>query len=278
MTLSVVIWFLVWLLLVGTALFVAVSYLLAFWVFPGGGSHGPHDTMASRAVGLILVIAIEMLATLWVILVIPLRRVRLSPAIPALPQGRHPVAILPGFLENPLTMTWLKKRLERQLLVPVRVLRPPRYFGGLERLAGSYQQQLLEFLEATGAAQVDLVGHSIGGLLGRHLAQGEALKGKIRAVVSVGTPHLGTAIAGWLPGRIMRQIQRGSAFLETLNATPAPAQVRFIGISSSHDNLVLPWNFALSPWGDNFIIRFQGHLTLILSGEVARLVARELRA
>ena len=52
---------------------------------------------------------------------------------------------------------------------------------------------------------------------------------------------------------------------------------RIVGISSTHDNLVLPWNCALSPRGDNFIIRYRGHLSLIFSREVLRIIVRELR-
>jgi len=263
---------------VGAAVVVGITFPLSWWVFPGGGSRGPHDTMTSRVLGVILVVVAEWFATVWMMITVPFRFLR--PAAPGrrLAEGRVPVVLLPGFFENAATMVWLHKRLERSLGVPVRTLQPRRYLAGLETLGRDYQAQIESWMRESGASQVDLVGHSMGGLLARALVETGPMAGKVRSVVTIGAPHQGSAIA--LLGaalRSMRQMRRGSAYLERLNNAPAPQDVRMVGISSTHDNYVLPWNCALSPRGDNFIIRYRGHLTLILSGEVVRLISRTSR-
>lgn len=259
-----------------SAVFTPLTFLLAWWVFPGGGSRGPHDTLASRTVGIILVVISEWLANAWVLYLLPFGWLRSLGGSVELRSGCVPVVLLPGFFENALTMEILRWRLERALGVPVRALRPGRYFSGLEIQARDYARRIEGFVELTGAERVDLVGHSMGGILARYLAESGELKKRIRRVVTVAAPHLGSALARMAPGRSLRQMRRGSAFLEGLNSSSAPAGIRIVGISSTHDNLVIPWNCSLSPRGDNFIIRYRGHVTLIFSREVARLVAREL--
>jgi len=264
--------------LVASAVLVAVTFLLAWWVFPGGGSRGPHDTLASRTVGVILVVIAEWLASAWVLVCMPFWRRRPGISRRRLPEGRNPVALLPGFLENPTTMWLLAWRLERGLGVPVRCLVPGNYFAGIDSQAHDYVKQLENFAQQTGAKQVDLVGHSLGGLMARYMVESGLVPGKVGSVITVAAPHLGSALARLVPGRSMRQMRRGSAFLEEQNAKQAPQGIRVVGLSSTHDNLVIPWNCALSPRGDNFIIRYRGHVTMILSTEVARIIARELRA
>jgi pimeloyl-ACP methyl ester carboxylesterase len=264
--------------LIGSAIVVGVTFLLAWGVFPGGGSRGPHDTLASRVVGFGLVVVAEYLATLWVAVMIPFRFIEPAPTRRRLYPDRVPVVLLPGYFENRLTLWLLKYRLERVLSVPVRAMKPVRYFTGLETLALDYQRQIEAWMQEIGAREVDIVGHSMGGLLARYLAESGQLPDRIRTVVTIASPHLGSALAILGLSRSMRQMRRGSAFLEKLNTSTAPGAVRMVGISSTHDNLILPWNCALSPRGDNFIIRYRGHLTLIVSREVVRLIARELRS
>jgi len=263
--------------LIGSAIVVGVTFLLSWWVFPGGGSRGPHDTLASRVIGLVLVVVAEYLATVWLAVMIPFRFMQPAPTRRRLYPDRVPVVLLPCYLGNRLTMWLMKYRLERILGVPVRALKPVRYFTGLETLALDYRRQIEAWMQELGAGEVDIVGHSMGGLLARYLAESGQMAGKIRTVVTIAAPHLGSALAVFGLSRSMRQMRRGSAFLEKLNTGTAPEAVRMVGISSTHDNLVLPWNCALSPRGDNFIIRYRGHLTLIMSREVVRLIARELR-
>jgi pimeloyl-ACP methyl ester carboxylesterase len=259
-----------------SAAFTPITFLLAWWVFPGGGSRGPHDTLASRTVGIILVVIAEWLANAWVLYLLPFGRMRSLGGRSKLQPGRVPVVLLPGFFENALTMEILRRRMERALGVPVFAMRPEGYFSRLENQAQGFARRIASVVKQTGAGQVDLVGHSMGGLLARFLAESGGLKKDIRNVVTIAAPHLGSALSRMAPGHSLRQMRRGSAFLERLNAGSTPSGVRIVGITSTHDNLVIPWNCSLSPRGDNFIIRYRGHVTLIFSREVARLIVREL--
>lgn len=267
-------WFVILLPALAAAGVVGVSFLLAWLVFPAGGSRGPHDTPTSRLAGTVLVLLGEWLAATWVTVTMVFRwkqRKSLQRA-----PGKRPLVLLPGFLENPVTLWPLRARLARALDVPVVVLRPPPYGLDLARQARQVAEEIAAVLGETGARQVDLVGHSMGGLLARHLVEIEDSAERINSVVTLATPHLGSALAALLPLRSLRQMRRSSAYLEALNERPLPERVRYIGICSTHDNLVLPWNCSLSPRGDNFILRYHGHTTLLFSRQVVTIIAREL--
>jgi triacylglycerol lipase len=72
--------------------------------------------------------------------------------------------------------------------------------------AGSVSQRadaLARALDAAGDAPVVLVGHSMGGLEARYVARERDPRGRVRAVVTVGTPHCGAPIADWaLAGKL----------------------------------------------------------------------------
>ncbi len=258
------------------AIMVVVTYTLAHVVFPGGGSRGPEDTLAGRIAGGAASLVLEWGASIWVILAFPYRFMHNDGVALPLKKGQIPVAILPGHSENALTMFFMERRLARKLRVPVRAFSPRRYYGGLERMAKEFRADILQWMKQMDTEQVDLVGHSQGGLLSRYLVEMGGMKNYVRSVVTIGTPHQGSALSVLLPGRNARQMRRGSFFLEKLNqGTPAKG-VRILGICSTHDNLVLPWHCALSPRGDNYIMQYRGHLSLILSTDVVRLIAKEL--
>ncbi len=265
-------------LLLGSAVFVAITFLLSRLVFPGSGSRGPHDTLSSRLTGVFFLIFTEWLATIWTVGCLPFRAARSKSKHIDSPEVPIPVILLPGFLENAATMSVLRRRLEKRLKVPVVTLTPARYFSGLEVLLYDYRRQILAWMEQLQAEKIDLVGHSMGGLLARSLVEKKLIPHVTRHVITIGSPHQGSAISvfGFLI-RSLRQMKRGSAYLEEINKLPTPESVKFIGICSTHDNLVMPWNSGLSPRGDNFILRFQGHLALVLLPEIAKMVAKQLK-
>ncbi|NMB75307.1 MAG: alpha/beta fold hydrolase [Myxococcales bacterium] len=256
--------------------FVGLTFALAAWVFPGT-SGGSRARPAAQALGLFACVLMEWLATAWVMVAFPWRGFRY--AIPAAGAGRRTaLVVIPGLCENALTLSILARRLSRRTGAPVLVITPRRYFDSLENLAAACRQQIEAFLRETGCTRADLVGHSMGGILARLLSQPAQLGERVRSIVTVASPHLGSALSAVGIGRNLRQMRRGSAFLESLNAQPPPESVRIAGICSIHDNLVLPWNCALSPHGENLLLRFRAHLTLILSAEVADRVAERLAA
>jgi triacylglycerol lipase len=261
-------------LVVVTALFVATSFTLALKVFKSPPGDSARQPIPRRLIDLARGIVFEWLVTMYATVLVPLRGSRSRSALP--PTGHQRLMVLlPGYLENAATLAVMRRRLERALGIPVKTLTPPCYFGSIEALAHDYRRQIERWLSESGAHQIDIVGHSMGGLVARVLVEQLGLAGVVGCLVTVGTPHLGSALASLGIGKNARQMERTSAFLKELNARSVPPDVCYIGICSAHDNVVLPWRCALSPRGDNFTLRFRGHLTLAFSQMVVDLIVEK---
>jgi triacylglycerol esterase/lipase EstA (alpha/beta hydrolase family) len=137
----------------------------------------------------------------------------------------------------------------------------------------------------TGAARVDLIGHSQGGLVARYYVKNLGGSAKVDRVISLGAPHYGTYAANiatffgfgsCLGITACEQMSIGSSFLASLNAGPdVISPVRYTNIYTAYDELVRPVGNATLRDGatnvkvqDQCWLRVVGHLGLILDGTV----------
>jgi len=150
-------------------------------------------------------------------------------------------------------------------------------------------QDLARFVDgvraATGAATVDLVGHSQGGLVARQYVKYLGGADTVDSLISLGTPHYGTAVAniadffggGDCLGVVAcRQMAVGSDFVNELNAgDDTVGSVRYTNLYTALDELVRPVaNAALRDGATNVLIQSQcplrvvEHVGLALDGTV----------
>jgi triacylglycerol lipase len=137
----------------------------------------------------------------------------------------------------------------------------------------------------TGAAKVDLIGHSQGGLVARYYVKNLGGSATVDSLISLGAPHYGTYVANLVAflglgnciGIIAcEQMTIGSSFLNNLNAgDDTIGAVRYTNIYTAQDELVRPvTNATLNDGATNVKVQSQcwlrvvGHLGLILDGTV----------
>jgi len=124
-------------------------------------------------------------------------------------------------------------------------------------------------LAATGAAKVDLVGHSQGGMMPRYYLNFLGGGAKVNDFVAFAPSNYGTTldgitklasllgVAGQINGALTSvcpacaQQEQGSAFLAGLNATPTVPGVRYTVIESTGDEVVTPYTNAFLPAAAN---------------------------
>jgi hypothetical protein len=115
--------------------------------------------------------------------------------------------------------------------------------------------------------RIDLVCHSMGGLVARTYIQ---LLGGARRVdhcVTLGSPHSGTYNAYWLPNRVGEELRPHSSILQKLAATfTNSGNIKFCSILGGSDNIVLPRD--LGPFADALVIPDCGHWGLLVSKAV----------
>jgi pimeloyl-ACP methyl ester carboxylesterase len=88
---------------------------------------------------------------------------------------------------------------------------------------------------------LSIIGHSKGGLIGRYYIERLGGDGRVRTLITLGTPHQGTpsaylgcATVGWFAPSVWQMTPR-SAFIRRLNLGPWPETVRLVSLYSRRD-------------------------------------------
>jgi triacylglycerol esterase/lipase EstA (alpha/beta hydrolase family) len=149
---------------------------------------------------------------------------------------------------------------------------PSSDIQGTGDIAASAQQLatfVSQVLAATGAARVDLVGHSQGGMMPRYYINDLGGAAKVATLVALAPSNYGSTVDGLAElGRQLGLIlpinsalstvctacveqEEGSAFLKALNASPTAAGVNYTVIESRDDEVVTPYTNAFLPAARN---------------------------
>jgi pimeloyl-ACP methyl ester carboxylesterase len=192
-------------------------------------------------------------------------------------QGPRPVIVIHGFAMNRANFLPLAYRLARAGIGPIVGFE----YWSLGRVAAA-ARQLAWFVEevkaATGAPQVDIIGHSMGGVVGRYYVQLLGGDGTVANLVTLGSPHLGTDVSELGLGHPARELLVGSKLVQRLIAAPPPRDTRVLTIFSHADHLV-PANTQAAlaiPRAERIVYDDLGHVTLLGSRRVARDIIERL--
>ena len=181
---------------------------------------------------------------------------RLHPGSPTLP-----VLLLHGYGCNSGYWARLERRLNG-LGISYATLDMEPITGGIDEFVPAVRARLAALCQACGTDSAVIVAHSMGGLVARALlrAHGGA---HVARVVTVGTPHHGTRLAGAGPGRNALQMRRASAWLAALHEQEGQGTRALItSIYSHHDNIVTPQSSAHLAGATNIAFGAVGHVAL----------------
>jgi triacylglycerol esterase/lipase EstA (alpha/beta hydrolase family) len=197
---------------------------------------------------------------------LPWESIALRPDPAPVAGGRVPVVLVHGYLSNRGYFRPLAHWLEAQGVGPVFAPNFPVLFTSIEHYADELHAAIERIATGCGQPQVVLVCHSMGGLAARRYRQVHG-EGRIARLVTLASPHHGTALAAMGLGLNARQMRRGSGFLRDLEAAEAaqPPAIAAVSIYSPHDNLVAPQDTSLLPWARNVALPGLGHVSIIAS-------------
>lgn len=133
-------------------------------------------------------------------------------------------------------------------------------------------------VEATGEPQVDLVAHSLGGLVCRVALADHPLQGKVRTLITLGTPHGGTHPARYANTPQTRDLRPGSPLVRRLAETPWPADVRGVTFWSRGDMFVLPAESAAVEGTEQIDVTPFSHYSYLIDPKSWVAVAQSLAA
>jgi pimeloyl-ACP methyl ester carboxylesterase len=211
-----------------------------------------------------------------------LRR-RTEPSKPAVPTpGQPPVLLIHGYLATRGSLHLLESHLTmRGLIVMSYPMGGPINIGDIRDSAGLIARKVESIVAQTGIARVDIVGHSMGGLVGLDYLKRLGGRHRVRRLVLLGTPAQGTwsALFGLVTaplGLASLQLLPGSPFLRELSERPLPPGADVVSIGAVRDWLAPVASTVLD--GVRHISLPTGHSGLLVDAEVAEVVVEILRA
>ncbi len=104
-----------------------------------------------------------------------------------------------------------------------------------------------EIIEVTGEPQVDIVAHSLGGLIARLAIVDHGLAPRVKSLITMGTPHGGTYSARLGNSPVTRELRPDSPLIRHLAQRPLPAALNAVSFWSRGDLVILPAESAALP-------------------------------
>ncbi|HEV7825869.1 MAG TPA: alpha/beta fold hydrolase [Mycobacteriales bacterium] len=191
-----------------------------------------------------------------------------------------PILLVHGMVDNRSIFTFLRRALRRHGFGRVSTVNYSVFTSDVRAAARELGRHVEALCAETGYDRVHVVGHSLGGVIGRYYVQRLGGDARVHTLVTMGSPHGGTEVARLLPVHLARQLRRGSDVVAELREPAPGCRTRFVAIWSDLDQLVLPLSGARIDHPDldvrNVLAADVGHMSLPVDGRVVREVVATL--
>ena len=197
------------------------------------------------------------------------------------PVDQPPVLLIHGYMATRGSLHLLERHLTARGLVVMSYPLGPVHLGDIRDSAGLIARKVESIVAQTDVTHVDIVGHSMGGLVGLDYLKRLGGRHRVRRLVMLGTPTQGTwsALLGLVTaplGLASLQLLPGSPFLRELGERPLPPGADVVSIGAVRDWLAPLASTVLD--GVRHISLPTGHSGLLVDAEVAEVVAGLLLA
>jgi triacylglycerol lipase len=202
------------------------------------------------------------------------------PAFPRLwlkPTKRIPILFIHGVFHNPSAFAWLIQRLAFSGWHHFGEMNLYTMFHSIPTMAEKTAENIETLRERYGVDKVDVVAHSMGGIVARYFIQKLGGDGVVRNLVTLGTPHQGSTLSQMSVLPRLRELSPGSSTLRELNQKPVPKKTQCLSISGALDIVIQPRDHAFWPGVRNIRLKGVGHAGLLFSRRVAKLIIGRLK-
>ena len=188
------------------------------------------------------------------------------------------VVVFPGYLQfGTAPFRYIESRFRQQDTVDV--------WGARTYFWGDLENTAREVAESLDGIYDGFFGHSMGGLLAEGVAKLPEMRGRVKTLVYLATPHRGTdrasTVLSYLPsmGRLspsLRQMLPGSRFLRSLKAKKYPEGVRVVNIYGGRDRIVHPRRASLRGADQDIEIPDLGHWSILYDERVVQIIRENI--
>ena len=187
----------------------------------------------------------------------------------------RPLLLMHGVLCNAGVWNRFARFLKARGIGPIYALSYGPPLATIERFADQMRDKIDEILGATGAHQVVVVAHSMGGLVTRAYLRkyGGA---KIARVITLATPYHGSVHAYLVPGQLASQLRPDNAYLNALDLPADASMPPIVSLWSWHDSMVAPQTSSRLDGAENIPLTGVAHNALLGDPRVFEIVLGEI--
>jgi triacylglycerol esterase/lipase EstA (alpha/beta hydrolase family) len=194
-----------------------------------------------------------------------------------------PIVLVHGFADNRSVFSVLGAALRKRgfgVVYSVNYSVLTALTGDVPSAARQLGDEVERICAATGAEQLHVVGHSLGGFVARYYVQRLGGDARVHTLVTLGTPHHGTMTAYLLPTPVLYQLRPDSDLVAEL-AAPAPGcRTHIVAVWSELDEWIVPQRNASLHHPDLLVTNYRlsdvGHLSLPVTSRAVRVVVSML--
>jgi len=196
-------------------------------------------------------------------------------------EGHPPVLLIHGYLGTRGSLQLMERRLTDMGHLVLTYRLGLLHTGDICESAALIARKIESIAAQTNLDRMDIVGHSMGGLVGLYYLKRLGGRRRIRRLVMLGTPTSGTwsallGVAMAPLGRASLQLLPDSDFLRDLEQGPIPEGIEVVAVAGRRDWLAPSGRMHMD--GIRHISVSTNHAGLLVDGEVAQLVGEILAA
>ncbi|HVE49649.1 MAG TPA: alpha/beta fold hydrolase [Casimicrobiaceae bacterium] len=195
---------------------------------------------------------------------------------PAPSHAQRPVLLVHGVLCNAGVWHPMKRWLSAHGIAPIYTLSYGPPLASIDHFAQQAARKIDSILAETGARDVIVIAHSMGGLVMRAYLREHGGR-KIARLVTIATPHEGSMHAWLGTGVSVAQMRPGSAWLSALGEPRSDDAPPLVSLWSWHDSMVTPQTSARVAFGENVELSGVGHTALLRERRVFERVLQEIQ-
>ena len=187
-----------------------------------------------------------------------------------------PVLFVHGVFHNPATFTCIKQRLTWAGWKRFHEINLLHSIKSIPNNAGRISREVDRLRRKYRVPHVDIIAHSMGGILARYYIQRLGGDGKVRHLVTLGTPHHGTKLSKYSIFPYLRELAPKSRTMRILHETPLPTKTQMTAISGELDVFTRQQEAGTLAGVRQFELSSVGHAGILFSRRATQIILATL--
>jgi|SRR3989338_1283458 len=187
---------------------------------------------------------------------------------------QNPIILIHGYMMRGLVMYPIKRRLNRDGYKNVYLFTYSSPWKSIDDFSRQLGDRIESVKKETGVEKVDLICHSMGGLVAINYINNFDGTKNINRLITLGTPFCGSKLWSFSIGKCGREMKPGSEFLKKLNIPSSG--VKATAIYTTFDEMVIPYEYSKLEGANNIGMNYIGHVGLIFDTKVYKVIREAL--